>query len=121
MRAENVVCYAARLDPERRVPFVARHAEKCLHCQAEIARDRRLRRALRALRDVVEPAPPSLAGSVASRLDRPGEVPSPVAPARTAPSITTMVGRSRGAAGAVLATLAGAAAVVLWRRKHSPA
>ena len=86
------------------------HVEQCLSCQAELARYNRLRRELRSLADVVEPAPPQVAG-VERAINAGDEDPTP-------PKRGHHVGRA-AAGGAVAAAAAGAAAVVVWR--HSKA
>ncbi len=52
---------------ERAAPPVLSHVEACLRCQAELAQYRKLLKALRNLRtDVLEPAPGTLTGILAS-------------------------------------------------------
>ena len=52
---------------ERAQPAVLSHVESCLRCQAELAQYRRLLKAMRNLRtDILEPAPCSLIGILAS-------------------------------------------------------
>ena len=91
--------------------FMSRHTEHCLRCQVRAARDHRIRRHLRALRGELETAPVGLAPAVESRID--GDA-APGGSARHSPRIL-------GTAGAVVAGAAGAVAVTLWRRTHSPA
>ena len=87
-------------------PDVQQHVETCLRCQAELARYRRLLRALQLLRTrYLEPAPGLLAQTLAS-LEEAGEQ-------RAVRSIVT--GRRLAYAGAIggAAVAAGAAATVV--------
>jgi hypothetical protein len=88
-----------------------RHATSCLRCQAEAARRRGLIRQLRTLRDVVETAPAGLLPAVEFGIERTS--------GRTGPAQAAAM--RIATAGAVAATAAGAAVLVVWRRTHSAA
>lgn len=87
------------------------HVARCLSCQAELARYRRLRRQLGSLAEVVEPVPLLPAATIEHEMSTgsAGDTPSKRSP---------QVGRA-AAGGAVAAAAAGAAAVIMWR--HSKA
>jgi hypothetical protein len=59
---------AVSLDPDAR-----RHVEQCLRCQAEASQLRRLRRALRGLRDELSDPVPGLLDEVLSAVELGGE------------------------------------------------
>lgn len=68
MRCDEVATLLSEIvdSPERHLG-VERHVETCLRCQAEMARYRRLLRALHQLRtSYLEPAPGYLAGTLAA-------------------------------------------------------
>jgi hypothetical protein len=110
----GLACSVARLGEDLEVPRLMRHHRTgCLHCQVRSARAQRLRRDLGALRKGAVPAPPGLAPRVMSQI---GE--------RTSPQVCSgpkLSHRLTAAAGAVVASAAGAAAFALWRRSHSAA
>lgn len=87
-------------------PGLDRHVAKCLTCQAETARYRKLGRALGALASTVEPAPPGMVGAVRRVLEREA----------LGMPVSSRSDRITAAAGAVAATAAGVVAVALWRR-----
>jgi hypothetical protein len=64
----GVVDGSARLDRGER-----RHVERCLRCQAELARYRKLLRAMQALRTEIAPPPPGLLGDVLAGIEAAGE------------------------------------------------
>ena len=88
------------------------HVAHCLRCQAELARYSRLRRRLRLLAEVVEPAPPPLATAVEDATGTETD-------AGHSPRRGPQVSRVAATGGAVAAAAAGAAAVIVWR--HSKA
>ncbi len=108
--ATSVICRVSRAGATD-VQVRGRHASSCLRCQAEAARRRRLIRELRALRDIVETAPEGLVPTVEFGIER--------APERTGPVQAAVL--RLATAGAVAATAAGAAVLVVWRRTHSAA
>ena len=88
-----------------------RHVAECLVCQAEMARYRKLNRALAGLASEVVDAPAGLAAAVEIAIDRgvaPGDAPR-------------RLGRAAAATGALAATAAGVVAVTLWRRTRQAA
>ena len=91
----------------------ARHAGGCLRCQAELAHYRRLRRTLRQLADEPVAVPVGLDRAVLASLPtgRPGSEGVPQAP------VGAPWARRAAFAGAVAATAAGAAALVVSRRR----
>lgn len=64
----GVVDGSARLDRADR-----RHVETCLRCQAELARYRKLLRAMQVLRTEIAPPPAGLLGDVLVHLEEAGE------------------------------------------------
>jgi predicted anti-sigma-YlaC factor YlaD len=93
---------AARLpalldDEEALAPAQARHLGGCLHCQAELARYRRLRRMLGAMAGERAPVPPGAPSELLAALDAGHE---PAGPARA----------SGGRRAAYLGTIAAATA-----------
>lgn len=64
----GVVDGSTRLDRGER-----RHVERCLRCQAELARYRKLLRAMQALRTEIAPPPPGLLGDVLAGIEAAGE------------------------------------------------
>ncbi len=113
----SLTCRAVRLqlpsmdDPGAFEGSVAGHVGRCLRCQAEISRYRRLHRSLGILADEVVTAPDGLAEGVDARIAGAGHI-ALGAPARVA--------RVAAAAGAVVAA-AGTVAVVRWMRTRSAA
>jgi hypothetical protein len=97
---------------EGRLPArLAGHAARCLKCQAEIGRYRRLHRALADLGRDMTPAPPDLAQAVADRLGEAAH--HPASPATQLRSAATAAGAMAAAAGTVI--------VVRWMRTRSAA
>jgi hypothetical protein len=91
---------------------VRAHVETCLRCQAEVARYRRVLRALRSLgAEVVEPDPGGLAAVLAG-LEAAGR-------ARVARSLVT-ARRAAYLGGVVVATAASAAGVLVWATRRRP-
>ena len=87
------------------------HVGECLTCQAEIARYRKLSRALSGLAGELVEAPDGFAARVEFALDRDEPV------VATGPR---RVGKVATATGAIAATAAGVVAIALWRRaKHA--
>ena len=64
----GVVDGSTRLDRGER-----RHVERCLRCQADLARYRKLLRARQALRTEIAPPPPGLLGDLLAELEAAGE------------------------------------------------
>lgn len=99
---------SARLDRSER-----RHVEQCLRCQAELARYRKLLRAMRSLRTDTGPAPDGLVGSILAHVEAAGE--------RSAVR-ATLTGRRAayigGIAAATAAAGAGAALVLVTRGRR---
>jgi hypothetical protein len=86
------------------------HVEICLRCQAELARYRRLRRDLRALRRAPVPTPhPSLLVDVLAGIDA---VPGPDRPHPVARTVAVAGGIS------VATAAAGAAGVLVWMSRR---
>ncbi len=95
-----------RLDPAAR-----RHVEQCLQCQADLARYRRLLRALHTLRSQVADPPPGLVGDILAALEEAGE--------RRAVLAVLQGRRAAYIGGIAAATAAGAAgAIVLATRNR---
>jgi anti-sigma factor RsiW len=86
------------------------HLRRCLRCQAELARYRRLRRACRTLADTPVQVPDDLLAAVLARLEHPTTVSS-------RPRRTTYLAV---AATAATAAAGAAGALVLGRRRHHP-
>lgn len=64
----GVVDGSTRLDRGER-----RHVERCLRCQAELARYRKLLRAMQALRTEITPPPVGLLGDILAGIEAAGE------------------------------------------------
>jgi hypothetical protein len=56
-------------EPGALAPDDRRHVERCLRCQADLARSRRIHRIMAAMRTESVPADPSVIGSVLAGLD----------------------------------------------------
>ena len=92
--------------PER----LDRHVTTCLSCQAEMARYGRLRRSLAAMAETVEPAPQSVASTVADEISSEEEIPA-------GRERSLHLARVAATAGAVAAATAGA--VAIWRQSRA--
>jgi hypothetical protein len=98
----------ARLDRAER-----RHVEHCLRCQAELARYRKLLRALRSLRTDVGPVPDGLVDAIWTHVETAGE--------RGAVRATLTGRRAAYLGGIAAATAAGAGAALVLARRARPA
>jgi hypothetical protein len=105
----GVVDGTTRLDRSER-----RHVESCLRCQAELARYRKMLRAMAVLRTQATPVPPGLVADVLAHLEDAGERGA----ARAALS-GRRVAYLGGIAAATAAAGAGAAIVIVSRGRRA--
>ena len=121
----NVICAfvgnrVAALEGEEPLPLgLESHAASCLRCQAEKARDRRLRRALSELALQTVSAPIGLVASVERAIAARRDAAIATSPSRR--DVPTRRFASPGTIAGMAAFAAGGAAVAAWRLTKRPA